>query len=461
MRYLALFKIKNGDFDFTKYGLSDVFFSIDISNSIQASKGVKTTQYALLDGTTRIDTISRAPGTLNFQGNIGDLFVAKSMERSVKDTGTKNRLELQVELLDALRDNAIVLDVITETKTYKNYIITSIGSGMNKFGINDINIAMKELLMFGDEIEVTEDSRDYLYSTDDEVVDDLPSIALDTFKLNNFDDDRSLINEVVNLVKNSDLTLPYIIQFGASHTSPDIQIKNYGMSAPTLKSTSDQQEIKYTYTVMQNLIDADPQILLSGYVKDDFKIQITIPAMTKGSLTTMLTQSEFVSLSNAGYIPSFVDTGKYQITIKLVQRQGLHEPDTTLYTTYNKDLIVTPRYSDITNGINPLVSNSTFLSDLVKTRGNLEGYKSAMCFLRKCSQNTYRVMPNLLRDTKQGYLYPTFHVNEREEFGTIFYEYNIGFVFIHRDALPKIKNAFENLIGDPEHFMNQKKIVWW
>jgi len=432
-----------------------------ISNSIQASKAVSTTQYALLDGTTRIDTISRAPGTLNFQGNIGDLFKAGSFERSVKESGTKTRLELQVELLEALRDDAIVLDVITESKTHRNYIITSINSGTNKFGISDINISMKELLMFGDEIEVAEDSRDYLYTTDDGLVDDLPSAALETFKLNSFDDDRSLVNEVVNLVKNSDLTLPYIIQFGASHTSPDIQTKKYIMSAPSIVSNLHGHELEYVYTAMFNASPTDPQILMSGYVKDDFRIEITIPSIARGSLTEELIQRKSIGIYDSGYVPSFVDTGKYQITIKLYKKMRSYDPDRALYTTNNKDLLVTPRYSDITNGINPLVLNNTFLSDLVKTRGNLEGYKSAMCFLRKCSQDTYRVIPNLLRDTNQGYLYPTFHLTEYEKYGTTFYEYNIGFVFIHRDALPKIREAFEALIDDPDHFMHNKTIVWW
>ena len=158
MRYLALFKIKNSDFDYTKYGLNDVFFSIDITKSIQASKGVKTTQYPLLDGTTRIDTISRAPGTLNFQGNIGELLSAKSLERSVKASGDLTRMEVELALLEDLRDNAIVLDVITHVKTYRNYIIESIGAGVSQFGISDINLSMKELLTFGDEIEVEENS---------------------------------------------------------------------------------------------------------------------------------------------------------------------------------------------------------------------------------------------------------------------------------------------------------------
>lgn len=74
MAFLAIFRIKNTNFPYQNYGLSDNSFSIDITNSIQASKGVAFTQYPLLDGTTRIDSISKAPGTINFQGKVGDVF---------------------------------------------------------------------------------------------------------------------------------------------------------------------------------------------------------------------------------------------------------------------------------------------------------------------------------------------------------------------------------------------------
>ena len=464
MRYLALFKIKNSDFDYTQYGLSDVYFSIDLATSIQSSKGVKTTQYALLDGTTRIDTISRAPGTLTFQGNIGELFAAKSMERAVKGVGTKSRLELQVELLESLRDNAIVLDVITETKTHRNYIITSVNAGIAKFGISDINLSMKELLTFGDEIEITDDDREKLYSDaeiEDEVfVEDTSIQVLDTFSINNFTSDAELIDEAVNVIKNSDLTLPYIIQFGSSHTSPDIQSKSYVMTSPKLAENEENEGTNYIYTAMQHLADHDPQILISGYTKDNYKIQITIPAMLKGSLVTEEEQSEHVPHYDVGVKPIFVDEGKYSVQIKVIEKPW-RKPNQTRYTTNNKDLLVAPHYSDILNGINPLSSSSSFLSDFVEDRGNLDAYKNAMCFLRKCSQDTYRVVPNLLRDTGLGYLYPTFHIKRVAYSRFIGHQYNVGFVFIHRDALPKIRAAFESVISNPQHFMHDKKIVWW
>ena len=52
---IVLFKIKNTDFDFTPYGLTDRYFRIDVTDNINASKSIKFTEYPLIDGTTRIE----------------------------------------------------------------------------------------------------------------------------------------------------------------------------------------------------------------------------------------------------------------------------------------------------------------------------------------------------------------------------------------------------------------------
>src|SRR5690554_6411089 len=114
MKHLVVIRIKNSDFDYAKYGLKNNYFSIDVSNSFNYSKGVGFTQYALLDGTTRVDNISREPASLTLQGLLGEVRGGGSPENFVYATAEKNRLQNQMDLLEALRDQAIFLDFITD-----------------------------------------------------------------------------------------------------------------------------------------------------------------------------------------------------------------------------------------------------------------------------------------------------------------------------------------------------------
>ena len=107
MRHITLIRIKNEDFDYTKYGLENNYFTIDISQTLNYTKNVGFTQYALLDGTTRVDNISREPGSVSFQGVLGEIRAGGKDENFVKSTLSKTRLQNQMDLLEALRDEAI------------------------------------------------------------------------------------------------------------------------------------------------------------------------------------------------------------------------------------------------------------------------------------------------------------------------------------------------------------------
>src|SRR5690554_3123064 len=159
MSRLAVFRIKNDDFDYEKYGLDDVYFSLDVIKSIQESKGVSTTEYPLLDGTTRIDNISAKAGTLTLQGEIGDIAYSKDKRFEVKGSGNVSKLENTKNLLRSLRENAIILNVITHEETFNDYIITDANFGKTRIGTSDFNITLKEFIMFGDTLDSIEDDR--------------------------------------------------------------------------------------------------------------------------------------------------------------------------------------------------------------------------------------------------------------------------------------------------------------
>lgn len=470
MAFLGLFKIKNGAFDYTKYGLKDNTFAIDVSNSIQSSKGVTFTQYPLLDGTTRIDSVSRAPGTLNFQGKVGDVFhSANNMLSTVQGTVNDTRTQLFVKLLEDLRDNAIVLDIITESKTFENYLIESVSFGMAQFGVIDVNFAMKEFIAFGSEItsinfepeEFTEDARNDFY--------------LYTLTMNNFTTDQEMFESIFNLLTDSDVAEPYMIKLGSSDFgfNPDVTINPLSVNKPTLTVDVTKSGLlnfthKYERTYVPTIVTTKTPtaVYSTGSVVGNLKLKITLPTIDIGSLvkeTEINVNNSYDWYGNGAfdYRPDiFVEEGKYEITAQL-----LEDDDPKKIITL-KDLLLTPKYSEISSGINPVkyVSNS-FENDLmISTTGNIIN-KQALSFIKKTSDpNVYQMERNLLGDSSLGYLYPVKYLKEyppNYAFRNYTYKYVIGFIYFHPELTKKIQDLINNFNITPTNLLFGKTIKWW
>lgn len=450
---LVVFKIKDTDFDYTKYGLEDVYFSIDITNNLNSSKAVKTTQYPLLDGTTRVDTVSRAPGTLNFQGKIGEVYNKANDPKSVKDQGDKTRLEMTIELLEDLRDQAIFLDVITHVKTYYDYRINSVNVGLAQFGVSDLNMQLSETLMFGEEIEVIMDERENAGNPD------APETSLENFEINQVTTELGFIDEMHRIIKNSELSVPYIVHFGPIDSQPDVTVNPLEISEPTMTRQNDQEGLIFTYYPPKFTKRKSGQILISGYVRDNYKIEIDIPQVLKEYLTIQDYYEDISESRDQSHIPEFSETSRWNIGIKLKKKTD--GEDETVYSTNNGDILITPKYSNVTNGMNPISSSNTLVNDLIVNTGRIDAVKSSMSFIRKCRNNTYRAVPNLLRDINLGYLYPTFHLKKKTSNASDGYYLNIGFVYIHPDAAKKIKDAISLEQVRNGSLLRSKTIVWW
>lgn len=165
--YLVLFEIKNEDFKPENFGLTTNMFSIDITKSISDNKNIQTTSQPVLDGTTRLENISREPGNFSLSGTIADhhFYYGDNQKLFVKPTKiyftnpvqgqlqlfkTKSRLVIQKELLEYLRDNAIFLDIYTNNGEiiYNDYIIKSLSFSQDRFGAITVNIGLEQVLMF-------------------------------------------------------------------------------------------------------------------------------------------------------------------------------------------------------------------------------------------------------------------------------------------------------------------------
>ena len=457
---LVLFMIKDSRFAYQNYGLDSIYFSIDLSNSVQQSKGVATTQYALLDGTTRIDTVSREPGNITFQGKIGEVHYAKDKTTFVKSS-EKARTALQLQLLEDLRDRAIILDVITEDKTYKDYLITNLNVGKNSLGMVDINFQMKEALMFGDEIDIENVANEIV--KEEQIV----QRALDTFRAKPFNTDLELINEVYRIVTESELTTLYMLRLGSFEAYPDIVIDDYEYKrAEYINQTTN---IKFPDLITGRIYYGPRAVggksaseYITGITKDNMYLHISIDGIKeKNSL-----------LSNPAYVEKKPDawTGKclplkikeegiVGINIRLLEKTS--SGDNVFNTRYSTDLMISPKYSNqVINGINPLVDSDNEEYDYIADNGSLKGYKAAFNFLRKCSQNTYRTLPNLLSDIKYGYLYQAFYEYSYNQKQEMIRYITPGFVYIHPEALPTIRRELERIIENSIYFRD-KKIEWW
>jgi hypothetical protein len=462
MQQLISFYIKNENFPFQDYGLVDRYFMIDITKQINHSKSVTTTQYPLLDKTTRIDAVSIAPGTISIQGTIGELFVAQAYDRSVKDTSDQNRMQRSIDLLERLRDNAYIVDVITTTKTYTDFIIESLNLGIVQFGVVDVQMSLKEFIAFGDEIKIS----DYVPTSSSVTGDE--RLVLPTLTLNPFVNDTQLSNEIYRIIKNSTLSEPYIITFSGPGQASDVFVSPYLISEPIFNITTVLGISGFSYESSRFLRNESQRDYMTGYVKDNLKLQITFPKLRQNdSMSKERTFDGIIAKTSAvDAINETVPLG-HEIIIKLLQQRE-NGTDEVIYSVVNKEIFITPRYSDVKNGVNPIVdstSRNDVKNDIMYITNLAEDPKHIFNFLRRCNDGTYRVVSNLLGIPEYGYLYQTSYIKvNRQSTGSTpgQFLYQPSFVYIHPTVLPFLKLAIENVINSTSgHYLLGKTIVWW
>jgi len=462
---MVLFKIKDTDFDFTPYGLTDRYFRIDVTENINASKAVKFTDYPLLDGTTRIDTVSKAPGTLSFQGKIGDLFSSPDYTHSVKSSGSKSRMQLSIELLETLRDEAIVLDVLTQSKTFVNYLIESVSFTNERFGINTVNFTLREFIAFGEDLgDITEAT----VSDDDTIAD----FQLRSLVTNNFTNDEEMMYEIYRLISEPNISPFYVVRFGTQEINPDVFIsaaKVKGLPYIENKYNTSTQLMDRTYFPTEIIEKLDMQVLTSGLVKDNLKIKIQIDQINEGTFTE---EEKIIKSSNYALpVRLYQETPKYEVRIQIVKYlNGEEVAEHPLI--ISSDCMVSPRFSHTDLAFNPQEQIATIQNDPIIDYGDIPGYIHAINFMRKYKSNggantggrpKYKAVQNLLQTKEQGYLYPIFYYKKKSipKVGVRYY-LNIGFIFIHPAYAAKIQERF---ISDAEansnHLFRGKSVTWW
>lgn len=448
---LSIFKIKDKYFDYDEYGLEDVYFALDMSRSIQHSKNTNTTDYALLDGTTRIDTVSKAPGTINFQGKIGELNYSTNPAMNIKQHQDRNRLQNQMYLLESLRDQAVLLDIITAEKVYKDYLLTTINFGKTNLGTIDVNLTFKEIILFGDEIDIFSNKDSYTF--DDTVI----SHNLENLTVNEVNSDIELINEVYRLVTESEIVNDYIIRLGNAETYPDLVIPPIEYERGSIRSNFTPNAFEYIYKSPKITKDYDAKEYISGLVRGNYYLHISIKDIARGILTSTL-KGNVISypLDSPSIVePVFKDVGMNEIKIQLIKK-NIRGDDKVEYVINTKDLIIPPKYSEkAPNGINPVVDDGGSYN-YINNNGMLKGYKAGTGFINKNRYGVYTTTTNLLRSAEMGYLYPAFYESSVGNKNYI----NLGFVYIHPKALPFIKEKLTEVLEKSPYFKN-KTFRWW
>lgn len=127
-------------------------FILDLTNQINNQKAASITEYPTFpDGRKRVAQVIPEPETLTIDGALSKYGTVK--ERQVVD------VTLFRQFLSTLVENAVLLDVETETKFYYNYVIQSLNVGQEGIGTVKVNLTLREVWLIGtaEELIVTPD----------------------------------------------------------------------------------------------------------------------------------------------------------------------------------------------------------------------------------------------------------------------------------------------------------------
>lgn len=432
MRHLTLIRIKNSEFDYEKYGLQSNYFTIDVSTSFAYTKNVGVTKYALLDGTTRADNISREPASLTLQGELGEVRGGNNSSNFVTDTAERNRLQNQMDLLEALRDQAIFLDFITDERTYRNFLITGLNFGKVRLAQVTVSMTIQEVITFGDEITVEQTNKVHELSNYEQ------QLILDNFEMRPINSDLQLVEEIYRVIVASNLTTPFIISLGSLEIAADVVMPTYSLrkkaSSAKLYTVGSSVVVSDTNSL---LASNDAVELMTGTVAGENYLHITIPQVIKGQnlYDTRLTLNSALQLEQVNISKTFINI-------------RLKNGNNNIYSVQKGEILKTPQYSDIVNGIHYL--NTTGLSD-----NTVSTAKYGLCFIRKQKNNSYTKLPNLLGNDSRGYLYNSTY-EKIEGANSRLYP---GLVYIHPQAWIKIKEELNRVWSESTYFKNKRLVL--
>ena len=432
MRHLTLIRIRNEDFDYTKYGLENNYFTIDVSQALNYGKSIGFTQYALLDGTTRVDNISREPGTVTYQGLLGEVRGGGDGANFVKATLSKTRLQNQMDLLEALRDQAIFLDFITDERTYRDYMISGVNFGKSKFDEITVSINTREVITFGDTIDVIETDRTYEMSPYQR------SLILDEFYMRNIESDTDLVKELNRVISSSILTTPFIITVGSVDINANAIIAPYQYLKQNVNVNLDRVGDSFITPFTNRLFNkANAGEIITGAAVDNYYLHISTPMMNQGAsiYKTKYTLNPSRNLE-------FLQRSHTCLNIRL------KKDNQTVYSALKGEVVKEPRYSDINNGVH-------FLNRSGSTGDIISSPEYSMAFVRKQKNDSYSLLPNLLGNDSRGYLYSaTYEVGS----GSVF-KLQPVLVYIHNAAWVKIKKELNRVWSESAYFRNKRLVV--
>lgn len=112
-------------------------FILDLTKNIGVQKNVQVTEYpTYLQGKKKIKQVVKEPVTISVSGKLS--YFTSVVRRSTD-------LALFQEMLETIIDNALILDVETETKSYYNFIITQMSISHDSVGTFSIDLSLREV----------------------------------------------------------------------------------------------------------------------------------------------------------------------------------------------------------------------------------------------------------------------------------------------------------------------------
>lgn len=112
-------------------------FILDLTKNIGIQKNVQVTEYpTYLEGKKKIKQVVKEPITISVSGKLS--YYTSVIRKTIN-------LSLFQEMLETIIDNALILDVETETRSYYNFIITQMSISHDSIGSISIDLSLREV----------------------------------------------------------------------------------------------------------------------------------------------------------------------------------------------------------------------------------------------------------------------------------------------------------------------------
>ena len=122
-------------------------FILDLTKQVNSQKSVGITEHpTFVSGWKRVEQVVPEPETLTIEGAISNY-------RTNSGRGNDDIVMFR-EMLEYINDNAILLDIETESKSHYNYIIQSINVGQSGMGTVTVSLTLREVWLFSGTEEI-------------------------------------------------------------------------------------------------------------------------------------------------------------------------------------------------------------------------------------------------------------------------------------------------------------------